>query len=84
MITGDGGSVAVASFFSLQPLKSTVPMASQGAPLGKFIGGDHVLGIITGAVNGILPERADPGASRNCPVFLRYNKVVTPVFTGVN
>jgi hypothetical protein len=23
-------------------------------------------------------------SSRNCPVFLRYNKVVTPVFTGVD
>jgi len=31
-------------------------MASQGAPLEKFIGSDHFLGIITGAVNGILPE----------------------------
>lgn len=28
------------------------------------------------------PRPTNPG--RNCPVFLRYNKVVTPVFTGVS
>ena len=33
----------------------------------------------------LLPaKRQTPNASRNCPVFLRYNKVVTLVFTGVN
>jgi hypothetical protein len=32
----------------------------------------------------IVREPSPTNASRNCPVFLRFNKVVTPVLAGVN